>query len=314
MKQLISIVMPLYNKSQFIERAILSVLKQSYKNFELLVIDDGSTDGGGDLVKEIPDPRIRLFRQENSGVSAARNRGIEKANSEFIVFLDADDEWKTEQLFIFYQLIYQFPDCSFFAQSYVYIHNGSNIIPSSLRKFPINWTGYLDNYLDLAVEFPPFFTSSVCIRKDLLIKADGFPEGINIAEDLSLWLKLFFMTRFCFCHSLNSFYYFGESNNLSLTKRIQFGHFERLLEKYLSQPGISKTHRNKLFEYYTSRLLYICSQNLLYDNRQYCQSLLNKCKETQRFKARWKRLYLFSYLPRPVYKFLFSTWKKIKKF
>ena len=309
-----SVVIPLYNKAPYILRAVNSVLDQTYQHFEIIVVDDGSTDGGGDLINEIQDPRIKLIHQENSGASTARNHGVLEAKTDYIAFLDADDEWKPELLSTFKKLVNSYPDSSFFAQSYIYFHNGQNIIPSSLGKIPRNWTGYLDNYIELASEFPPFFSSSVCIQKDLLIKSGGFPEGVSIVEDISMWLKLFFETRISFCHSLNSIYHHGETNNITLNQKIKFSYFESLLEQYLSNSAITAKIKKDLYEYYTSRILYVVSQNLLFESKDYCRSLLQKCNQTKRYKTRWNRLYLFSDLPKSIYRLLFYAWKRIRNF
>jgi glycosyltransferase involved in cell wall biosynthesis len=309
-----SIVIPLYNKAPYIQRAINSVLNQTYQKFELIVVDDGSTDQGADLVKKIPDPRVKLIQQENSGASIARNHGVMESEANYIAFLDADDEWKRDQLTIFKQLIEKYSECSFFAQSYEYRYQNRTIIPTSLRKIPFNWTGYLNNYLELAAEFPPFFSSSVCIRKDLIMNSGGFPEGVIIVEDISMWLKLFFITKIAFCHSLNSIYHFGETNNISLSQNLKFGYFEKSLEKYLIECNFDRKVKKDLYEYYTSRLLDIVSQCLVYESKSYCHSLLQKCNLTEKYKIRWYRLYTLSYLPNWVYKIMFLTWKMIKKF
>jgi len=94
----VSVVIPLYNKGPHIARALNSVLAQTFQDFEVIVVDDGSTDDGAEVVRGVDDPRIRLIQQENRGVSAARNRGIEAARAELIAFLDADDEWLAEHL------------------------------------------------------------------------------------------------------------------------------------------------------------------------------------------------------------------------
>ena len=183
-----------------------------------------------------------------------------------------------------------------------------------MKKYPLNWSGYLDNYLELAAEFPPFFSSSVCIRRDLLNNIGGFPEGVYVVEDISLWVDLFFKTKFAFCHSLNSIYNHGETNNITFTQKIKFGYFENLLEQYLLNIEIGEKDKKDLYEYYASRILYIVSQSLLDEKRDYCRSLLKKCNKTKKYKLRWFRLYILSYLPNLIYKIIFLSWKKIKKF
>jgi len=89
----VDIVIPLYNKAACVGRAIRSILNQTMTDWSLIVVDDGSTDNGPDVVRTFNDPRIRLIQQQNAGPGAARNRGIAEATSEYIAFLDADDEW-----------------------------------------------------------------------------------------------------------------------------------------------------------------------------------------------------------------------------
>ena len=93
---MISVVIPLYNKEKQIKRTIQSVLTQTFQDFEIVIVNDGSTDNSTIEVEKIKDSRIRLIHQENAGVSAARNKGIEEAKYELIALLDADDEWKNK--------------------------------------------------------------------------------------------------------------------------------------------------------------------------------------------------------------------------
>ena len=116
----ISIVIPLYNKAASVTRSLRSVFAQGCPDVEILVIDDGSTDGGDEVVRGIADRRIRLIRQENRGVSAARNRGIAEAAADWVAFLDADDEWLPGFLETIFGLRSQFPDCDVFATAYFY--------------------------------------------------------------------------------------------------------------------------------------------------------------------------------------------------
>ena len=95
---MISVVIPLYNKEKQVAHTLQSVLRQTFQDFEIVIVDDGSTDHSVEEVEKVRDTRIRLVHQQNAGVSAARNRGISEAKYDLIAFLDADDEWKPEYL------------------------------------------------------------------------------------------------------------------------------------------------------------------------------------------------------------------------
>ena len=112
---IISVVIPLYNKEKKIEYTLKSVFTQTFQNFEIVIVDDGSTDNSVEEVEKFTDSRIRLIHQTNAGVSAARNRGIEAASGELIAFLDADDVWMPEYLATQYGLYQKYPECSVYA-------------------------------------------------------------------------------------------------------------------------------------------------------------------------------------------------------
>ncbi|MCI0380021.1 MAG: glycosyltransferase family 2 protein, partial [Gemmataceae bacterium] len=94
----VSVIVPLYNKAKYVERALTSISAQTAHDLEILVVDDGSTDGGGDMAERFAELRLRLIRQDNAGPGAARNRGLAEARGEFVAFLDADDEWLPDYL------------------------------------------------------------------------------------------------------------------------------------------------------------------------------------------------------------------------
>ena len=196
---MISIVIPLYNKEASIATALRGVLAQSYQDFEVVVVDDGSTDGGAAVVETFDDPRIRLIRQANAGVSAARNRGIAEAKGEHVAFLDADDEWMPEFLEEIAALIAEYPECRARATNYIFNSNGVKS-PTILRRMPFTERhGVLTNYFEVAsCSHPPMWTSAVCIERALLQEIGGFPVGIKSGEDLLTWARIAVRTQWAY--------------------------------------------------------------------------------------------------------------------
>ena len=189
---MISVVIPLYNKEKQIRATLESVLAQSYQDFEIVIVNDGSTDSSVEKVAQVHDPRIRLIHQENAGVSAARNRGIEEANGEFIAFLDADDLWKPEYLKTQYELTQQYPECSVFACNYEFVDAQGQVKPTTIHKIPfMGEHGVLSNYFEVAsCSHPPICSISIMVRKTAIRSIDGFPLGIRSGEDLLTWARL----------------------------------------------------------------------------------------------------------------------------
>lgn len=188
----ISVVIPLYNKADKIERTLKSVFAQTFTDYEIIIVDDGSTDNSSEIVEKFNDARILLIRQKNAGVSAARNRGICEAKGEYIAFLDADDEWLPEYLEEVNSLREEFPYCNAIAINYIHRYQTGKVIPTIIRG--INWKGdrgILDNYFEVASQsHPPIWTSAVSVRKDALKSVGGFPEEIKAGEDLLTWARL----------------------------------------------------------------------------------------------------------------------------
>lgn len=173
-------------------RSIRSVLCQSFQDFEIVVVDDGSTDGSCDEVLKIGDSRIRLVRQFNAGVSAARNRGIEEASGEYVAFLDADDEWKPGYLAAQLALAEKYPECSVFAVNYEFRNAQGKTTPTLIRKLPFSGEdGVLTNYFEVAsCSHPPICSISIMVRKEAIQAIGGFPVGIKSGEDLLTWARL----------------------------------------------------------------------------------------------------------------------------
>ncbi len=190
--KLISVVIPLYNKRDTIKATIQSVLNQTFQDFEIVVVDDGSTDDSCELVRQIADKRVRIISQANRGVSAARNTGIRESRGGLIAFLDADDRWDTEYLAGQVALMEAFPECGVFASNYRFSDSDGKIFPTSINKLKLDEDrGVLTNYFEVAsCSNCPIWTSAVMVRKEALLKIGCFPEGISSGEDLLTWARL----------------------------------------------------------------------------------------------------------------------------
>ena len=189
---MISVVIPLYNKEHQILKTLESVLRQSYTDYEIVIVNDGSTDQSVEKIKELTDPRIRMIHQNNAGVSAARNRGIKESRGEYIAFLDADDEWKSNYLSSIADLINRHHDCDVFTVAYEFKDEYGNTKPSVIRCKNLNNENCLsENYFHIAsISDAPLWTSAVVASKSSLIECGGFPEGVTSGEDLITWAKL----------------------------------------------------------------------------------------------------------------------------
>lgn len=188
----ISIVMPLYNKADQVLATIASVKAQTVTDWELVVVDDGSTDEGPELIRALNDPRILIHHQPNAGVSAARNRGIELARADWIAFLDADDGWQPEFLASVLTLAADFPKAGWYATGYEIRHPREGVFASRLRGVPpVFRRGLLQDYFDVARQSdPPVWTSATAVQRAALQAIGGFPVGIDSGEDLLTWARL----------------------------------------------------------------------------------------------------------------------------
>lgn len=189
---MISVIIPLYNKAPYIASTLQCVLQQTYTHYEIVVVDDGSTDDGVTKVKSVKDDRIRIVQQKNGGVSAARNRGIAEACGEYVAFLDADDEWRPDYLQTQMDLVLKYPQCDVFASNYEFRNVEGKVTNTIINKLPFEGTdGVLDNYFEVAsCSHPPLWTSAVMVRKAAIQSIGGFPVGIKSGEDLLTWARL----------------------------------------------------------------------------------------------------------------------------
>lgn len=186
-----SVIIPLYNKEDDIINTLTSVFKQTFKDYEIIIIDDGSSDSSVYKINEISNKNIQVFSKQNEGVSIARNYGVEKAKSNYIVFLDADDYWYPNHLENINFLIEGFPNHKWFASSYEKKHSSKLIAPmySPILNKGKDWFGEISDFFKYSYVDCLAWTSSICMNKDFYISLGGFDTTITHGEDTDLWIR-----------------------------------------------------------------------------------------------------------------------------
>ncbi len=203
-----SIIIPLYNKAYSIEGCINSVLSQSYPDFEVIVVNDGSTDNSLSIVSssfsdEIARGIIKVIDQPNQGVSVARNNGTLTAQSNFICFLDADDEWKPDFLHNMKSLIEDYPEAALYCLQHE--TKSLNQHPVKNRCYYKNgFRGYVNNFYKASLFGSIANSSKVCVVKKDLMSIGGFPENQKSGEDLYLWMELARLGKIAFYNKVFS--------------------------------------------------------------------------------------------------------------
>jgi glycosyltransferase involved in cell wall biosynthesis len=204
-----SIVVPLYNKERHIERAIESVLAQNFTDFELIIVNDGSTDESVDRTYRYTDKRIKVFNQDNSGEGAARNKGISLAKANYIAFLDADDFWRPCFLTDIYQLIHELPDFPLYGSAYEVQEKTGELARYGIVDIKnIIGEGRTLNFLKcLAHGVYPVYSSSVCIRRDAFTAVGLFDPKLKIGADIDMWIRLGLLGPFGYTTKVGATYH-----------------------------------------------------------------------------------------------------------
>lgn len=191
-KNQITVVSPVHNKEKYLEKTLKCVLNQSYKNFEFILVDDGSVDASGEICDKyaLEDSRIKVIHQKNGGVSNARNTGIKAAKYELIAFIDADDFWKEDYLERMMELINKFPDVNIYSSKYTTIQGGK--IMSREDYFSSEQKYVLFDLISRCARKArfPIHSSSVIIKKLAIENVGYFDERITCFEDFDLFVRL----------------------------------------------------------------------------------------------------------------------------
>ena len=294
----ISVVIPLYNKEREVARAIRSVVEQKYVPFETIIVDDGSSDRSAAVAEKFVSDSVRLIRQSNAGVSAARNRGTEAASGDFVAFLDADDWWEPGFLEEITALIREFPGCGIYSTAFRIVRNG-HCFPARQPE----QRGIITDYFEQAMTRYICLPSTSCLPRRLLIETGGFPLGMKLGEDLYLWTKIAAHHPVCVsplplvnysvtASNRSSAIYTPEQTAFSFQDLYTEGN--NSLNEYLARCGIAKA-------------ITLSAKGDTESGR----TAERFFRYTQRYRFGWKKLYLLNRLPRRWRPSLLALYNKL---
>lgn len=266
-----TVVIPLYNKEEYIVETVESVLAQDFKNFELIIVNDGSTDKGLERVKSISDYRIKVINQKNSGVGAARNKGMSNANYNWIALLDGDDIWGPNHLSELKKIIDSFPSSGLVSTQHLrFSHEKELCSKSHIQKPEVRSI----NYFAEAAKTPSIICSSAaCINKQVFNEIGGFSDK-KLGEDLEYWVKIALDYPTAISEKVTSYYRKNTGGAIDSFGRRKFSNFKTigdvnapfalLEQRSLSNPTLLQD--NNIIRYINALLVRDVKSSLYHDD------------------------------------------------
>lgn len=185
-----SVITPLYNKEGYIAKTLTSALAQTFTDFEIIIVNDGSTDNGEAVVQTFTDPRILYLKTENRGVSAARDTGIEKASCSIVAFLDADDIWTPNHLEVLHKLYADYPTAGLLASRYTMKIGNGKIITPHFINVPNDFKGIVEDHFGASLVYRLAVTSAVAVPRHVFDEVGTFNVNVTHPEDTELWIRI----------------------------------------------------------------------------------------------------------------------------
>ncbi|HQN10406.1 MAG TPA: glycosyltransferase family A protein [Thermoanaerobaculia bacterium] len=296
----VSVVIPLFNKARHIGRAVRSVLAQTYTDFELVVIDDASTDDSGEIVQRMIEPRLRLVSQENRGECGARNRGIEESRHDLIAFLDADDEWFPGFLEIVLGLRARHPEAGMYSAAYCFGHVDSLERPAFVGCPEGREGGLIPDYFESSLGPQPVTSSSVLIPRKVLDEVGRFPKGVRAGGDLHTWTRIALRYRVAWSPREGAVYHLSADNRVSASlPEVSDVTVAEPIESFLRMGNESVSSRESIIEYLRVRRLRLALSFCIQGRQRSARALLRKAGRSKGGGRRGWFVWLAAWTPLP---------------
>lgn len=286
----VSVVIPTYNRAKYVVKAIDSVLAQTYTDYEVIIIDDGSTDNTCEVLKPYTD-RIQYIHQDNAGVSAARNTGIRAAKGKWIAFLDSDDEWLPKKLSIQMRDVQKRPDvCAHITNVTFNPPNGRPISLFEVRNFRIHGAdGFIiERPFQYVLNYEIAVTSSLVVRRDILFDSGLFDTGLSIGEDVDLFLRVALQGPWAGSNIELLNYYRRKESTISLSRhprcdqRHLYETIVYVLEKIRNSPKLSNEEQRLLNHKLSGWVFRLAMRQLQEGDKEKARKNFNRSLELDR--------------------------------
>lgn len=300
-----TVVIPAYNAEKFINRAIDSVLNQTYKEYEIIVVNDGSSDKTKEIVSNYNQENIKVFTQMNLGVSAARNKAIENSTQKYICFLDSDDKWCKNHLTTLAEMIKKYPEENLFitSQKTILLNQTAEDVKESIKKdLTINF--HTDFFkLILSKNKPNYNTNCWCVKKIAFEKSGLFDTEEKIGEDTDMWYRLGLYNNVVYTNQVTTLRFREFS---VATKHLQFHYdwvFPKKLKVIFKNPNISKERKESLKIVMNNYKITRTRNFLLDKKKRKAFTELKSIDSTKNIKKRYFVTIIFFLIPNRVLKY-----------
>lgn len=302
-----TVVIPLYNKEKYLRRCLDSVLNQSCSDFEIVIVDDGSTDSSRSIATSYSDSRIRLVQQPNAGVSAARNTGISEARSKWVAFLDADDEYLPSFLAEVSLCIEKYPEAGAVYADPIWFSKGEQLNKLAHR---CNFAELIPDYFNYIVfrQGYEIHSSCVVVKKEIFSRAGRFPVGVKVGEDSDMWMRVAWTTSIAHIPKPLSIYHMDAGDSSWEEERLKEAYWVQTYRQWLAQGRIPENLLKSTDAYYQRYLLGKALRYVLIGDKPEARKLLFKCVSWQSAPKKYAfKVILYVFFPIVQLRTLFAN-------